>query len=126
MTDKSLVITIFPTEAAAESAAAEATDWAKGMAIDFQAMALLALDKSGKVKVDKIGAHSSGKGASIGLVLAMATPIGLAPGLIGGGLLGRLHHKGIGLTNEDRDALAAQLLDGKAAVGVLTDPTGAE
>ena len=89
-------------------------------------MGILVLDKSGHVKTEKIGAHSSGKGAGIGMVLAMATPIGLAAGVIGGGLLGRLHHKGLGLSNEDREQLGAQLLDGKAAVGVLTDPTGAE
>src|SRR4051794_40974013 len=126
MADKTLVLTVFPDDATARAAAAEANEWARGLDITFEAMGILVLDHQGHVKTEKIGAHSSGKGASIGLVLAMATPVGLAAGVIGGGLLGRLHHKGLGLSNEDRDALGAQLLDGRTALGVLTDPTGAE
>ena len=34
-------------------------------------------------------------------------------------MLGALHHKGLGLKAEDRDRIAAELSDGKAAVGVL-------
>ncbi len=60
-----------------------------------------------------------GKGAGIGLALALFTPVGLAAGLIGGGALGALHHKGLGLDDADRDRIAAALGDGKAAVGVL-------
>src|SRR3954451_7414849 len=102
MADKTLVLTVFPDEATAEAAAAAARDWAPEMDIKFEAMGILVLDDKGHVKTEKIDARSSGKGASIGLVLAMATPIGLAAGVIGGGLLGRLHHKGLGLSNEDR------------------------
>ncbi|HZL74281.1 MAG TPA: hypothetical protein VFB83_02815 [Propionibacteriaceae bacterium] len=40
-------------------------------------------------------------------------------GIIGGGILGALHHKGLGLDKADRDRIAAELGDGKAAVGVL-------
>jgi hypothetical protein len=40
-------------------------------------------------------------------------------GVIGGGLLGTLHHKGLGLSESDRDRLGAELTGGKAAVGVL-------
>jgi hypothetical protein len=33
--------------------------------------------------------------------------------------LGALHRRGLGISAEDRDRLAAELSDGKAAVGVL-------
>ncbi len=64
---------------------------------------------------------ATGKGAGIGVVLAMATPIGLAAGIIGGGAIGALHHKGLGISADDRDRIGAELVGGKAAVGVVTD-----
>ena len=39
--------------------------------------------------------------------------------MVGGSLLGTLHHKGLGLDDNDRDRIAAELRGGKAAVGVL-------
>jgi hypothetical protein len=60
-----------------------------------------------------------GKGAGIGVALALVTPVGLAAGLIGGGLLGALHRKNLGLGEADRDRIGRELKGGKAAVGVL-------
>ena len=90
-----------------------------GLAED-DAIGVLVLNNKGEVKVDKVGKRTIGKGAGIGLALALFTPVGLAAGLIGGGALGALHHKGLGLDKADRDRIAAELGDGKAAVGVLT------
>ena len=67
-----------------------------------------------------------GKGAGIGLVLGLFTPIGLAVGLIGGGLLGALHHKGLGLDEADRERIGRELTGGKAAVGVLAPVSEAD
>ncbi len=52
----------------------------------------------------------------------MIAPPTLLAGIIGGGVLGALHHKGLGLSAEDRDRIAAELTGGKAAVGVLAPP----
>jgi hypothetical protein len=60
-----------------------------------------------------------GKGAGIGAALALVTPVGLAAGLVGGGLAGSLHHKNLGLDEADRDRIGSELQGGKAAVGVL-------
>jgi uncharacterized membrane protein len=111
-----VVLAIFPDEAAADSAVAslKSSGVAKGDAIG-----VLVLDKDGSVKTDKVGSHSSGKGAGIGLMLGLLGPVGLAAGVVGGGLLGQLRHKGLGLSDEDRDRIAAELQGGKAAVGVL-------
>ena len=38
----------------------------------------------------------------------------------GGGLLGSLHHKNLGLDEADRDRIGSELAGAKAAVGVLT------
>jgi hypothetical protein len=84
------------------------------------AIGVLALNEKGELKADKVGKHSWGKGTGIGAVVALVTPVGLAAGLIGGGLLGALHHKNLGLDEADRDRIGGELQGGKAAVGVLT------
>ena len=47
---------------------------------------------------------------------------GLGVGVVGGALVGKLHHKDLGLEDADRERLGAALRGGKAAVGVLADP----
>jgi uncharacterized membrane protein len=126
MADKQLVIAIFKDEPTAEGAAAELQDWSQNLDIKLESLGILVVDEQGRLKVDKIGRRSTGKGVGIGAVLAMVTPIGLAAGVIGGGLMGALHHKGLGLSNEDRERLGGELLGGKAAVGTISDLTGAE
>jgi hypothetical protein len=111
-----VVLAIFPDEAAADAAAAslKAGGTAKGDAIG-----VLVLDEHGEVKTEKVGSHSAGKGAGIGLVLGLLGPVGLVAGTVGGGLAGLLHHKNLGLKGDDHDRIAEALKGGKAAVGVL-------
>ena len=116
MSNKTVVLAIFPNEAAADTAAASLKD--SGMTRG-DAMGVLVLDANGKLKADKVGKRSWGKGAGIGAVVALCTPVGLAAGVIGGGLLGALHHKNLGLDEADRYRIGSELEGGKAAVGVL-------
>jgi hypothetical protein len=67
MADRQLVLAVFPDEVAADSAAVSLKD--SGIA-DGDAIGILALDSDGKLKQDKVGAHSTGKGAAIGGVIA--------------------------------------------------------
>ena len=115
MANKVVVLAIFKDEAAADVAAQSLRD--SGLAHD-DAIGVLVLNDKGEIKVDKVGKRSTSKGAGIGLALALFTPVGPAAGVIGGGALGALHHKGLGLDKADRDRIAAELGDGKAAVGV--------
>src|SRR3954451_23825550 len=112
-----LIIALFPNEDAADSAAVDLRESgiAKGDAIG-----LLVLDDSGKLKQDKVGAHSTGKGVAIGGVLAVTTAALLGPAVLAGAVAGALHHKSLGLNDADRERLAAELNGGRAAVGVLT------
>ena len=119
MADKRLVIAIFETEAAADGAA-ERLKVTRVVVGD--AIAVLVLDERGELKTNKIGATSGGKGAAAGAVLAVLGPIGLGVGVVGGALLGKLHHKDLGLDDADRERLGAALRGGKAAVGVLAEP----
>jgi len=116
MANRTVVLAIFSDEASAD-AAADALK--KSGVADHDAIGVLALDENGKVKTQKVGKRSVGLGIGIGLVLALLTPIGLVVGLVGGGLLGALHHKGLGIDPADRERIGSELQGGKAAVGVL-------
>ncbi len=116
MANHTVVLAIFNDEASADAAA---TSLKESGVTKGDAVGVLVLDDNGKLKADKVGKRSWGKGAGIGAVVALVTPVGLAAGVIGGGLLGALHHKNLGLNEADRDRLSSELEGGKAAVGVL-------
>jgi hypothetical protein len=116
MAKHTVVIAIFNDEASADTAASSLKDSAVA---EGRAIGVLVLDENGNLKAEKVGKRSWGKGAGIGAVVALATPVGLAAGLIGGGLLGGLHHKNLGLDEADRERISSELEGGKAAVGVL-------
>ena len=116
MSDKTVVLAIFDSEACADGAVVALKDSAL---VPGDAIGVLVLDGDGQLKVDKVGARSTGKGAGIGAVLFLLGPAGVGIGVVGGSLLGTLHHKSLGLDDNDRDRIAAELAGGKAAVGVL-------
>jgi hypothetical protein len=119
LSDKNVVLAIFKDEPSADSAVAQLKSWDKSDdRVKLGAMGVLALDDNGNLKTHKMGSRSIAKGGGIGLVLALMTPVG-AGAVVGGGLLGALHKKGLGLNEKDKDRISAKLYDGKAAVGVL-------
>src|SRR3954454_6327464 len=116
MANRQLVLAVFPDELAADSAAVAL----KGSGIaDGDAIGILALDGKGKLKQDKVGARSTGKGAAIGGVIAVTTTALLGPAVLGGLAVGALHHKKLGLSDADKARLTVDLNAGKAAVGVM-------
>ena len=115
---KRVVISLFDNEATADSAAVALKD--SGIA-EHDAIGVLVLNERGDLKVHKLGAHSLYKGAGIGFILALLGPVGVGIGVTAGGALGLLHHKGLGLSERDRERISAELALGKAAVGVLAD-----
>jgi len=117
--EKRLVISIFDAEAEADEAAAALKH---SGAVYNDAIGVLVLDKHGELKEHKVGRTSGGKGMGAGAVLGLLGPIGIGVGVVGGGLLGKLHHRDLGLDDADRERLNAALHDGKAAVGVLASP----
>ena len=116
MANHTVVIAIFNDEGSADAAAISLKD--SGTATG-DAIGVLVLDEDGNLKAEKVGKRSWGKGVGIGAVVALVTPVGLAAGLIGGGLLGALHHKNLGLDEADRERISSELERGGAAVGVL-------
>ncbi len=123
MAGKTVVLAFFKDESTADDAVESLKAWDKSdKSFQLDAIGVLALDDKGKIKTHKLGKRSVGKGAGIGLVLAVIAPPTLLAGVIGGGVLGAFHHKGLGLRAADRDRIASQLSAGEAAVGVLVNP----
>ena len=116
MSDRRLVLSFFPEELAADNAAVALKD--SGIA-HGDAIGILALDSGGKLKQDKVGARSTGKGAAIGGVIAVFSTAVLGPAVLAGAAVGALHHKNLGLSDADKARLTVELTAGKAAVGVL-------
>ena len=127
---RQLVVAIFENEAAADAAVEGLDRWAGNLAMEttvdaheLQAVGIMVLDEKGKLRIDKAGPRSTIAGAGIGVILAMLTPVGMAVGIIGGGILGALHHKRMWISDADRERIGRELTGGKAAVGVVTDKT---
>ena len=123
MADQQVILSIFEDEAAADAAVEAFKAWDDGsIGIQVDSIGVLVVDDDGQIKEHRLGRRSGGKGAGIGLVLAVIAPPTLLAGVVGGGVLGHFHHKGLGLSQPDRDRITAELVGGKAAVGVLADP----
>jgi len=116
MANRQLVLAVFPDELAADNAAVALKE--SGIA-SGDAIGILVLDSHGKLKQDKVGVRSTGKGAAIGGVLLLLGPATLRASVLGGAAIGALHHKNLGLTAAATAPLSVELTDGKAAVGVL-------
>lgn len=116
MAEKQLVLSFFADEPAADAAAAALKD--SGIT-SGDAIGILVLDAVGNLKVDKVGARSWGAGAGIGAALVVLGPAVLGVGVLGGTAAGGLHHKGLKLSDADKQRISADLGDGKAAVGAL-------
>ena len=117
MAHRQLVLAVFPDELAADSAAAALKD--SGI-VDGDSIGILALDADGKLKQDKVGARSAGKGAAIGGVIAVFSTALLGPAVLTGVAVGAIHHKNLGLSDADKARLTVDLNAGKAAVGVMS------
>ncbi len=116
MADRQLILALFPDELAADNAVVALKD---SEVVHGDAVGILVLDSAGKLKQEKVGKRSTGKGAAIGGVLTLMGPVGLGVGLAAGAGVGAMHHKNLGLSDADKARLTADLSDGKAAIGVL-------
>jgi predicted flap endonuclease-1-like 5' DNA nuclease len=122
MASNEVVLAFFNDEDAADDAVESLKAWGKANHdVKLGAIGVMVLDDKGELKTHKLGKRSVGKGAGIGLVAAVIFPPSLLAGVVGGGLLGALHHKGLGLGADDRDRIAAELAGGKAAVGAIVE-----
>jgi uncharacterized membrane protein len=120
--DKGVVLALFENEAAADAAVDALKAWDElDDDVKLNSIGMMVLDEDGKLKIHKVGRRRGiAKGVGGGAVLVLLTgylitPLGLP---ILGGLVGATR-KHIPMSDEDRDRLAGELKNGKAAVGVL-------
>lgn len=131
MADRKLVLAFFASEVEADLAVESLKSWDQANdEIKLGAIGVLVKNDQGEVKVHKLGARTTGKGAGIGTVLGIVAAMlsggltllaGVAGGAISGAVLGAFVKKGLGLSKEDLGRIGAELDGGAAAVGVLAD-----
>src|SRR4051794_38708033 len=119
MAHRQLVLAVFPDEGAADSAALALKD---SDIADGDAIGVLALDADGKLKQDKVGKRSTGKGAAIGGVIAVFSTAVLRPAVLAGAAGGAPPHKKLRVSDADKARPTLDLEAGHAAgaaVGAL-------
>jgi uncharacterized membrane protein len=125
------VTAYFDSAAQAEQAAQDLMRWDKADDdIKLGAIGVLTKSAEGQLETKNLSARNTGKGAKVGLGLGALAAVfsgGLTliptavAGAAGGGLIGSLSKKGLGLSDDDLQALSAQLDGGRAALLVLCD-----
>jgi hypothetical protein len=123
------VIATFESPAAAEQAAKDLMGWDKANDdVKLGAIGVFSKNDKGELKTKNYSQRNTGKGAKIGMGLGVAAAVfsgglTLIPSVVGGavagGAAGTLFRKGLGLSDEEKDKLNAQLDGGKAALLVM-------
>ena len=118
MADKRVVLAIFDSEPAADAAVAslKSTELAKGDAIG-----VLVLDADGALKTEKVAPTARARAPGSGCCLDCWGRSGSARALSEAGCSAGSITRGLGWDESDRDRIADELANGKAAVGVLAD-----
>jgi hypothetical protein len=127
--NKQLVLAIFDSEDAADTAVTTVKSWDKASKdVKLGAIGVLVKDDKGEMKTHKMGARKTGTGAVIGAVAAALATGGLSlvAGGVLGGLLGSFFHKGLGLSKQDLERLNGELDGGKAVVAILAEANEAD
>ena len=127
MANKQLVLALFESEFAADSAAEALKKWSKGQkGVKLDAVGVLVKEEGGKVKTHKVGKRKTRTGVAIGVLAGILSGgITIIGGAIGGAIIGAFFRKGLKLSKEDLATLGSQLNDGKAAVGIVTNASKA-
>lgn len=127
MANKQLVLALFENETAADSAVDAIKQWDKGEdSVNLDAIGVLVKDDKGKIKTHKLGSHHSVAGAVLfGLAALLTGGAAIGLGLVGGSLVGAgfgaLFHKGLKISDAEKEQLNKELDGGKAAVGIMAD-----
>jgi len=130
------VIATFDSSAQAEQAANDLLDWDKtNPNISPGAIGVLTKNKKGEIQTRSYPARNTGKGAKVGVGIGVVAAVlsgglTLIPTAIGGAIVGAaagsLAHKGLGLTDTEKNQLNADLNNECAAIVVMCDDSDAK
>ena len=123
MANKQLVLAFFESETVADYAVDQIKQWDKASKeIKLGAIGVLVKDDKGKIKTHKLGKRKTGTGAVLfGLAAVLTGGATLLAGVVFGGIVGSLFHKGLGMSKDDLARIDGELNGGKAAVAVLAN-----
>ncbi len=131
-----LVTAVFDSKDKAIEAAQALKGWDKANEdIKLGAISVLTKNEKGKIETTNYSSRQTGKGAKIGVIAGaiaalLSGGLTLLGGLIGGAALGALggslSKQGLGLSEDDLKALAAELNAGHAALLVMCDDSEVE
>lgn len=131
-----LLIAYFPDKESAEKAAHELKEWDKDYAkIKLGAMGIISSDDKGHIKTEKIGSRATGKGAKWGVLAGAVAGIftggiglvgGALAGLAVGSVAGAMFHRGLGMSDEEKQNLEDHLAGGGVALAVMAHENEAE
>jgi uncharacterized membrane protein len=127
-----MVVAYYHNEDAATYAAEELKKWDKANAdIKLGAIAIVTLDpKTGKLEANEVGQRKAKGGAlwgtAVGTVAGLMTGgLALIPAVLvgagGGSAVGAMFHKKVGMSDEDREKMAANLRTGGAVLVAMAD-----
>ena len=121
---KQMVLAFFANEADADAAVDAIKQWDKASKdVKLGAIGILVKDDKGKIKTQKLGKRKTGTGAVLfGLAAVLTGGASVLGGVVFGGIVGSLFHKGLGLSKDDLARIDGDLNDGKAAVAILAEP----
>jgi len=115
MAKQQLVLAFFENEAAADAAVNAVKQWDKASKeIKLGAIGVLVKDDKGKIKTHKLGARRT-KGGAVLFGLAalltggMAIGVGVVGGAVAGGIIGALFHKGLKMSDKEKEQLNKEL-----------------
>jgi uncharacterized membrane protein len=128
-TTEHTVIALFENADQAEQAAKDLMSWDKANDdVKLGAIGVVTRDAQGEISTRNFGSRNTGKGATVGMGLGVLAAVfsgglTLIPGAIGGaiagGALGSLSRKGLGMTDDELQALWEELEGGHAALLVI-------
>jgi len=134
--NEQLLIAYFPTKESAEEAANQLKDWDKEYSkIKLGAMGIVSMNEEGQIKTEKIGSRATGQGAKWGVLAGAVAGIltggiglvgGAVAGLAVGSAAGTIFHRGLGMSDEEKQGLEQHLQEGGVSLAVMARDEDAE
>lgn len=130
-----LLIAYMPDHETAEQAAQDLKEWENSYStIRLGAMGIISRKEDGQIKTEKIGSRATSEGAKWGVLAGAVAGIftggiglvgGALVGLAAGTIAGTMFHRGLGMSDEEKENLDQHLAGGGVALAVMVNESEA-